>query len=424
MKRIIFSAVILLAASSAHAQTDSLAVYIEAAMANSPALARQYQAYKAQVAAACGEGQLSDPELTVGFYPEAMNHVNGKQIATFSLMQMFPWVGTLKAARQQKESMAEASFQGFRQAALDLALDMQRQWYGMLSTQEKIKSVERQRHLLDDIQKVAVYQYKTATMGRNSRMSDQLRIEAEVKRLDEKRASLVDELRLQRQQFNLSMHRGHDAELVLPDSIRLKEMPIVDWARIEANDPAVAQLEAQKKSFEAQDRMAKSQGMPKIGVGVEYMLNGKVDMPVMSNMNGKNMLMPMLKVTLPIYRRRTNMARKSAQLMRQSVESGIEQRQDALRASCLDISKRAADVERKVRLYDSETELLDKTLQLMRGEYANGSTSLTDILQTLREKIDYDLLKAEAYAQYNGLVAEMERLAVSRDYSLSKFKER
>lgn len=424
MKRIIFSAVILLAASSAHAQTDSLAVYIDAAMANSPALARQYQAYKAQVAAACGEGQLSDPELTVGFYPEAMNHVNGKQIATFSLMQMFPWVGTLKAARQQKESMAEAFFQGFRQAALDLALDMQRQWYGMLSTQEKIKSVERQRHLLDDIQKVAVYQYKTATMGRNSRMSDQLRIEAEAKRLDEKRASLVDELRLQRQQFNLSMHRGHDAELVLPDTIRLKEMPIVDWARIEANDPAVAQLEAQKKSFEAQDRMAKSQGMPKIGVGVEYMLNGKVDMPVMPNMNGKDMLMPMLKVTLPIYRRRTNMARKSAQLMRQSVESGIEQRQDALKTSCLDISKRAADVERKVRLYDSETELLDKTLQLMRGEYANGSTSLTDILQTLREKIDYDLLKAEAYAQYNGLVAEMERLAVSRDYSLSKFKER
>lgn len=77
-----------------------------------------------------------------------------------------------------------------------------------------------------------------------------------------------------------------------------------------------------------------------------------------------------------------------------------------------------------VPFYDRETELLDKTLQLMRDEYANGSTSLTDILQTLREKVDYDLLKAEAYAQYNGLVAEMERLAVSRDYSLSKFKER
>lgn len=148
----------LLTTMTVQAQTDSLAVYIDAAMSNNPALARQYKAYKAQVASACAEGQLNDPELTVGFYPEAMNHVNGKQIATFSLMQMFPWAGSLKAAREQKEAQAQASFQGFRQAALDLVLDMQRQWYSMLATQEKIKSVERQRRLLADIQKVATYQ--------------------------------------------------------------------------------------------------------------------------------------------------------------------------------------------------------------------------------------------------------------------------
>ena len=113
MKKYIYSALMLLTTMTVQAQTDSLAVYIDAAMSNNPALARQYKAYKAQVASACAEGQLNDPELTVGFYPEAMNHVNGKQIATFSLMQMFPWAGSLKAAREQKEAQAQASFQGF-----------------------------------------------------------------------------------------------------------------------------------------------------------------------------------------------------------------------------------------------------------------------------------------------------------------------
>ena len=168
--------------------------------------------------------------------------------------------------------------------------------------------------------------------------------------------------------------------------------------------------------------MAKAQGMPKVGVGVEYMLNGKVDMPNMANMNGKDMWMPMVKVILPVFRRRTNQTRKSARLMQESAASGIEQRQDALRSTYLGIEKRATDIDRKVKLYDSETEILAKTLQLMRDEYANGTTSLTDILQTQREQIDYDLLRAEAYAQYNSLVAEMERLAVSHDNTLSKFK--
>lgn len=413
----------LLAASTAHAQRDSLAVYIDAAMNNSPALARQYQVYKAQLASACGEGQLSDPELTLGFYPEAMNHVNGKQIATFSLMQMFPWAGALKSGREQKEAQARASFQEFRQAVLDLALDMQRQWFNMLSTQEKIKSVQRQRRLLADIQRVAIYQYKNQTMGRNSRMSDQLRIEAEDKRLEEKKASLEDELRLLGQRFNITMHRSPEAPLCLPDTILLNAMPAVDVTQLASKDPTIAQLEAQQQSFAAQDRMAKAQGMPKFGVGVEYMLNGKVDMPMMANMNGKDMWMPMLKVTIPIFRRRTNMARQSAQLMSQSAESGILQRQDALKAAYLDIENKAADVDRKVKLYDSETEILNRTLRLMLDEYANGTTSLTDILQTQREQIDYDLLRAEAYAQYNTLVAEMERLAVSHDFTISKFKE-
>ena len=254
-------------------------------------------------------------------------------------------------------------------------------------------------------------------------MSDQLRIEAEDKRLEEKKASLEDELRLLGQRFNLTMHRSPEAPLCLPDTILLNAMPAVDGTQLASKDPTIAQLEAQQQSFSAQDRMAKAQGMPKFGVGVEYMLNGKVDMPMMANMNGKDMWMPMLKVTIPIFRRRTNMARQSAQLMSQSAESGILQRQDALKAAYLDIENKAADVDRKVKLYDSETEILNKTLRLMLDEYANGTTSLTDILQTQREQIDYDLLRAEAYARYNTLVAEMERLAVSHDFTISKFKE-
>ena len=50
----------------------------------------------------------------------------------------------------------------------------------------------------------------------------------------------------------------------------------------------------------------------------------------------------------------------------------------------------------------------------MQKEYATGATSLTDILQTTRESIDYDLLKAEANAQYNTITAEAIQL-IARD---------
>src|SRR3712207_4306567 len=52
----------------AETQTDSLATYIAAAIRNNPAVIGQYHAYRAQVMAACGEGQLNDPEITVNAF--------------------------------------------------------------------------------------------------------------------------------------------------------------------------------------------------------------------------------------------------------------------------------------------------------------------------------------------------------------------
>src|SRR3712207_9334497 len=70
---------------------DSLATYIASAIRNNPGLISEYQNYQAQMAGAAGAGTLSDPQVNVGVFPQGMQHVNVKQIATVSVMQMFPW---------------------------------------------------------------------------------------------------------------------------------------------------------------------------------------------------------------------------------------------------------------------------------------------------------------------------------------------
>ena len=47
----------------------------------------------------------------------------------------------------------------------------------------------------------------------------------------------------------------------------------------------------------------------------------------------------------------------------------------------------------------------------MAGEYAAGTTTLSDILQTEREQLNYAFSNAEAQAQYNMIVADFEKLA-------------
>lgn len=395
---------------SAHAtgidnKEDSLAVYIAEAIRNNPGLKSEYQAYQAQMANVQGAGVLSDPQLSVGL---------GKQRTTITIMQMFPWFGTLKAGREQMEYKAQEAYQKFREKSLSLAFDVEKQWYSILATQEKVKSVKQKRALLNDIKKVAIYLYKNYTAGRNTKMSDQLRLDAEEERLKEQTESLETQLTLQKQQFNITLHRQPDIALSLPDSIPLRQMPTFNWTEIERNNPKLAQYSAIQKAFKSQEEQARAKGMPMIGVGLQYMLNGKVDMPMEPNMNGKDMVMPMVSVTIPVYRKKITSAIRSAQLMGRSAAYNYQSQLDALQSTYLSIEQRADDIKRKLKLYESEVSLLNRTLELMQKEYATGAASLTDILQTTRESIDYDLLKAEANAQYNTITAEAIQL-LARD---------
>ena len=393
---------------------DSLAVYIAEAIRNNPGLRSEYQAYQAQMANAQGAGVLSDPQLSVALFPQAMHHVNGKQLATITIMQMFPWFGALKAGREQMEYKAQEAYQKFREKSLSTAFDVEKQWYSILATQEKLKAVKRKRALLNDIKKVAIYLYKNYTAGRDTKMSDQLRLDAEEERLKEQTESLETQLTLQKQQFNITMHRQPNAALSLPDSIPLRQMPTFNWTEIERNNPKLAQYSAIQKAFKSQEEQTRAKGMPMIGVGLQYTLNGKVDMPMMPNMNGKDMVMPMVSVIIPIYRKKITSAIHSAQLMERSAAYNYQNQLDALQSTYLSIEQRADDIKRKLKLYESEVSLLNRTLELMQKEYATGATSLTDILQTTRESIDYDLLKAEANAQYNTITAEAIQL-LARD---------
>ena len=384
---------------------DSLAVYIAEAIRNNPGLKSEYQAYQAQMANAQGAGVLSDPQLSVGL---------GKQRTTITIMQMFPWFGTLKAGREQMEYKAQEAYQKFREKSLSLAFDVEKQWYSILATQEKVKAVKQKRALLNDIKKVAIYLYKNYTAGRDTKMSDQLRLDAEEERLKEQTESLETQLTLQKQQFNITLHRQPNVALSLPDSIPLRQMPTFNWTEIERNNPKLAQYSAIQKAFKSQEEQTRAKGMPMIGVGLQYMLNENVDMPMKSNMNGKDMVMPMVSVTIPIYRKKITSAIHSAQLMERSAAYNYQRQLDALQSTYLSIEQRAGDIKRKLKLYESEVSLLNRTLELMQKEYATGAASLTDILQTTRESIDYDLLKAEANAQYNTITAEAIQL-LARD---------
>ena len=107
--------IICLMATTAISAQDSLQTYIKAALRENPEVMAKWHVYEAAIEAVCPAGTLGDPELSLNIYPKPMTQVNGQQVMSVSLMQMFPWFGAMKAAKNEKAWQAETAWQKYRE---------------------------------------------------------------------------------------------------------------------------------------------------------------------------------------------------------------------------------------------------------------------------------------------------------------------
>ncbi len=150
-----------------------------------------------------------------------------------------------------------------------------------------------------------------------------------------------------------------------------------------------------------------------IGIGLQYSLVNKVADPMgMPDMNGKDMVMPMLKISLPLFRRKYNAQQReshnyrvASELKRDNIQKPVAGRIYKCPVSNLMM------LPVKVLLYEQQYALSLSTWQLMVREFSAGRQSLTDVIQVERQMLDYKLKKqCEAIAAYNTMVAAMEKL--------------
>ena len=146
-------------------QSDSLHNYLEIAAKNNPVVLQRFAEYQASLQKVPQAGSLSDPQLDLGVFLTPMELLNGNQVAELKLMQMFPWFGVLRNAKDEMSQMANARFEQFRDAKLQAYYDVQRTWYELYKLRKDINISEKNMNILKVIERLALIRYKTAPSG-------------------------------------------------------------------------------------------------------------------------------------------------------------------------------------------------------------------------------------------------------------------
>ncbi|MFH1297153.1 MAG: TolC family protein [Bacteroidota bacterium] len=253
------------------------------------------------------------------------------------------------------------------------------------------------------------------TMGTSSDLIGLYRIQIEMGDLENVIADYKTQSTVLTAAMNSLLNRKSDIPVALPDTL-VPETPGATFLSIRdsiwARNTMLTMLSAEKQAYDERIRMSKRMSYPMFGLGIDYMLiNKRPDNPSM--MNGKDMIMPMGKITLPIYRGKYSALRKEAEFLSLATVNQISSVQNALTVEYHDRLKMLDDANRRIQLYTRQSDLAQKTLNLMIVEFSVSGTGLDELLKIEQQLLDYELVKIEAIVENNIAIAGLGRLMAS-----------
>jgi outer membrane protein TolC len=276
------------------------------------------------------------------------------------------------------------------------------------------------------------------SQGNTSGMSDVLQIRLEIAEIDNNIENIRSEIQAEKAKFNALMNRSAENMIQIPDS--LKQIPFlldISAAKtlIDTRNPMLNMINEEESAYRAKAEMDKKMSYPMFGIGLQYMLinkkpasstpdDGMSDMSNMSDvnnaigmssMNGRDMIMPMVSISIPIYRSKYKAQQRENAFLQQASREKYIDTQNMLEAELYRTKHRLDAAERRISLYRKQTELAQTTFNLMIREFTSGKNDLSNVIQVQRQLLDYELKTAEAVADYNTMIANIQKLMSDYD---------
>ena len=403
MKKYIIITVITLGFSIL-ANAQSLDEYFKIAAENNPGLQAKYKSFEAAMERVAQVSSLPDPNLSFGYFISPVETRVGPQRARFSLTQMFPWFGTLKAQEDVATLMAEAKYQEFLDARNKLLYQVAAAYYPLYELKRLVEIENENISILSSYKDIASVKFQN---GKGA-MVDVLRVDIMLKDAATNLSILEQKKKPLETRFNKLLNRQEDETIIVQDSLYVENLPVT-YRRdsLLTSNPLLDELNLKIKASEAQELAATKQGMPKIGVGLDYVIVGqRTDMSVPDN--GQDVLMPMVTMSLPIFRGKYKAAQKEAQLMQ---ESYALQKEDAVNRLTSTYEMIWFEIQKQldqIILYEEQIMTSQQSLNLLFTAYGNSGKNFEEVLRMQQQILKYQKMKATALSDYKIAIAELD----------------
>lgn len=402
MKRYLKILLILLIGISGEGFSQSLDKYLEEAAENNPFLKAKYAEFQAAVQRVAQVNSLPNPSISFRYLISPTVPHEGTEKAGIGIQQAIPWFGTLKTSGSVYELQSEALYHEFMDARNELFMKVKSAWYPLYEVNREILLLKENRKILLSYKQLATTGLK---VGKNG-MSDVIRVDIMIENTDTEIKLLEDKIKPLTVHFNRLLNKEDSSILEIDESIELTDIPL-NYRRdsLLLNNPILQSLDFKYQSAQASELLARKEGSPGFGVGVDYSFMPKV----------RNMIMPMVSITLPIYRKQYKASAKAAQLNQDAIEFYKRDFENTLISEYEMTWYELERSKEQYSLYQKQIEKSKMVISLLEKEYSNSGENFVEILRMQQELIKYQIAEATAIKDFYIALAKLDYLTAKSE---------
>ena len=366
-------------------QGQQLETYIEEAVNNNPGIQVVEKQHAISTEKISEGNALPDTQFSGG-YAVGKIDMPMMQTGAFSVMQMFPWFGTISARGKYATAMADADFLEIEIAKRKIAMVLSQSYYRLYEITKKQQVLDSNIELLEMYERLAL---TSVEVGQASAVS-LLRLQMRQNDLIQRKLVLEQDYLSELTAFNKIMNRKEIADIPIVDSLTIPEKDVeIDFSKLILH-PEIAKFEELNKVVSQADILNKKESAPGLGIGMEYMLYNEAP----------NMLMPMVSLSIPIFNKKFKSISRQNKLKYEELDSQKKSTQNSLIAQ-LQSAVRSRNASRiSLETQEKNLKQAEDATEILLKNYETGTIDFREVLDVQELQLNFQMSRIEAIVAY------------------------
>jgi outer membrane protein TolC len=377
------------------ANSQQLEVLIDEALTNNPEIQKFELQYKRASEKVNEVNTIPNTEFGVGYFVSEPETRTGAQRFKVSAKQMLPWFGTITSRENYVSSLADAKYEDIVIAKRKLMASVSQSYYNIYANKAKQDVLSENVKLLKTYETLAL---TSVEVGKASAV-DVLRLQMRQNEIQQLKEVLQQQFLAEQTNFNNLLNRENDVAVSVVEELDIPSKDFEINSENLAFHPELLKYDKLYQSIEQSELLNQKESSPMIGFGLDYI--NVVERPDMNfSDNGKDIVMPMVSLSIPIFNKKYQSQTKQNELEQQEIIAQKQERLNTLETLLSKVINERISARISYTTQSKNIKQAKDAEDILIKSYETGTIDFNDVLDIQEMQLKFQMNQIESVKTY------------------------